>query len=433
LVHLREDLGESLRLAYVALTRASAQVVAHWAPTSNTKSGPLHRLLFADRAPGGEVAESVAVGSDGFVRRRLDELAAASGGSIAVESAYPDTTIWRPPGSTDPRLSVRGFERVLDPAWARTSYSALTAGLHDAARPDGVASEAEEPGIVDEPDVQPSHGDGGLPSPMRDLPRGAAFGTLVHAALEATDFAASDVATQLATEAERLGALHTVGVPASVLGEALLPSLLTPLGPLLADRRLVDFARSDRLDELEFEMPLAGGDDPVPAATVGEIADLLRLHLPDDDPLRGYADDLDVPELAERQLRGFLNGSIDAVLRVRDGGTARHLVVDYKTNWLGGPDLTSGSYAPEAMAQAMREAHYPLQALLYSVALHRYLRWRQPGYDPEHHLGGVLYLFLRGMCGPETPVVDGMTCGAFSWSPPTSLVVALSDLLAGRS
>ena len=48
----------------------------------------------------------------------------------------------------------------------------------------------------------------------------------------------------------------------------------------------------------------------------------------------------------------------------------------------------------------MVEAHYPLQALLYAVALHRYLRWRQPGYDPAQHLGGVLYLFLRGMSGP---------------------------------
>jgi exodeoxyribonuclease V beta subunit len=85
------------------------------------------------------------------------------------------------------------------------------------------------------------------------------------------------------------------------------------------------------------------------------------------------------------------------------------------------------------MAHAMREAHYPLQALLYSVALHRYLRWRQPGYDPAMHLGGVLYLFLRGMCGPSTPVVEEMTCGAFGWAPPAALVVDLSDLLAGAS
>ena len=63
-------------------------------------------------------------------------------------------------------------------------------------------------------------------------------------------------------------------------------------------------------------------------------------------------------------------------------------------------------------------AHYALQALLYTVALHRYLRWRLPGYDPEQHLGGVLYLFVRGMIGPDTPVVDGTPCGVFAWRPP---------------
>ena len=51
----------------------------------------------------------------------------------------------------------------------------------------------------------------------------------------------------------------------------------------------------------------------------------------------------------------------------------------------------------------MIDAHYPLQALLYGVALHRFLRWRLPGYAPERHLGGSLYLFVRGMCGPATP------------------------------
>jgi len=65
------------------------------------------------------------------------------------------------------------------------------------------------------------------------------------------------------------------------------------------------------------------------------------------------------------------------------------------------------------------------------VVLHRFLRWRQPGYDPDVHLGGVLYLYLRGMCGPDTPLVDGEPCGVFSWRPPATLVEALSDLLDG--
>ena len=111
----------------------------------------------------------------------------------------------------------------------------------------------------------------------------------------------------------------------------------------------------------------------------------------------------------------------------------RHLVVDYKTNWLGPQDapLTVGRYTPARMADAMIAAHYPLQALLYAVAVHRLLRWRQPGYDPERHLGGVLYLFVRGMAGPQTPVVEGSPCGVFSWHPPVGLVTACSDLLDG--
>jgi exodeoxyribonuclease V beta subunit len=77
----------------------------------------------------------------------------------------------------------------------------------------------------------------------------------------------------------------------------------------------------------------------------------------------------------------------------------------------------------------MLHSDYPLQATLYTVVLHRFLRWRMPEYDPAQHLGGVLYLFVRGMCGSGTPVIGGQPCGVFSWQPPAPLVVALSDLL----
>jgi exodeoxyribonuclease V beta subunit len=76
----------------------------------------------------------------------------------------------------------------------------------------------------------------------------------------------------------------------------------------------------------------------------------------------------------------------------------------------------------------MADAHYPLQALLYGVALHRFLRWRLPDYSPERHLGGTLYLFVRGMCGPATPA-----SGVFGWAPRPALTVALSDLLHGAA
>jgi exodeoxyribonuclease V beta subunit len=116
------------------------------------------------------------------------------------------------------------------------------------------------------------------------------------------------------------------------------------------------------------------------------------------------------------------------VLRLRDAesGPDRYAIVDYKTNWLAGPDeqLTASHYRPAALLAEMTGAHYGLQALLYAAALHRYLRWRIPGYDPERDLAGVHYLFLRGMTGTPGD-------GVFSWHPPGALVAALSDVLDG--
>jgi exodeoxyribonuclease V beta subunit len=205
-----------------------------------------------------------------------------------------------------------------------------------------------------------------------------------------------------------------------LLAGALLPVLQTPLGSGLT---LADIAPADRLAELDFELPLGGGDTPTArSARLSDIGALLRRHLAPDDVLGPYADLLDT--VGAPPLRGYLAGSIDAVLRLPGPS---YVVVDYKTNRLGPGELTTLHYTREAMAAEMLRAHYPLQALLYAVALHRYLRWRQVGYDPVRHLGGVQYLFLRGMAGPETPA----GCGVFDWRPPAALVTGLSDLLAG--
>jgi exodeoxyribonuclease V beta subunit len=442
--HLAEDVGESLRLAYVALTRARCQVVAHWAPAWNTVNAPLHRLLFGERDPEGNLPLKVSRPSEDDARTRLDEVAARAGGLVSVETAgTPSTVHFEPPSEESSDLSVREFARELDRIWGRSSYSGITAGLHEASAAAHTVSEPEGPGLTDEPtQAAPVEGAAGVGaggeqspvSPMTDLPSGAAFGTLVHEVLERVDFAAPDLVAELTTAAEAEGAERFVGVRAADLAQALEPSLRTPLGPLAGGLRLRDVGRGDRRDEMEFELPLAGGDTPSGEVRVGEVADLLRRHLPAGDPLVDYAADLDVPLVNQRRLRGFLTGSIDAVLRVRPGRgeQPRYLVVDYKTNRLGaGEVLTAHDYRHEALAVAMRHAHYPLQALLYSVALHRYLRWRQAGYDPKTHLGGVLYLFLRGMCGPDTPVMGGVPCGVFSWSPPAALVTDLSDLLHG--
>jgi exodeoxyribonuclease V beta subunit len=269
---------------------------------------------------------------------------------------------------------------------------------------------------------------------MADLPGGTTFGTLVHAVLERTDPTAADLQGEIARRCAELGRYWLPELDPAQLSAALSRVLTTPLGAAAAGRALRDFAPADRLTELEFELPLAGGDAAGAAgADLSQIAALIRGQLPPNDPFARYADRL--AGLEQQQLRGYLTGSLDAVLRLRVDGRPRYLVIDYKTNRLGSPDreLTALDYRPSELVRAMQAAHYPLQLLLYSVALHRYLRWRQPGYDPELHLGGGLYLFLRGMCGPHTPVIDGTPCGVLSWRPPAGLVVALSGLLDGRA
>ncbi|MGJ3509208.1 UvrD-helicase domain-containing protein [Enemella sp. A6] len=430
-----EQFDEDLRLFYVATTRAQHQLTLWWADVRNrTKCSPLHRMLYTPRVPGQvpatEVTQPIEPHPDG-----LPHLSRA--GAVVSYSKITDTVLPPPRVENATNLRARVFTREIDRAWRRTSYSGLTAQVH--ALGPNVLSEPPVSGTEDEPETlelvdEATPVGSGMLSPMSHLPAGTRFGTLVHAVLEEVDFRAPDLAAEVHRHSARLLArLPVAGIDATGLTEALLPSLLTPLGPLAGGRRLADIATIDRLPELDFDYPLAGGDSPAGRVRLGDLASLMADRLPPDDPLIDYPEMLSDPMLADEPLRGFLTGSIDAVFRFTDREAARYVVSDYKTNRLGAPgvDLLVDNYHPKRLAEAMMSSHYPLQALLYQVALHRYLRWRQPRYRPEEHLGGVLYLFVRGMAGPETPVVDDVPHGVFSWRPPAGLVCDLSDLIAG--
>ena len=443
-----EQAGETLRLLYVGLTRAQSQVVTWWVPSSNTPDSGLHRLLFGRTHGASAVRDSAPLPSDDEVWTRLAALAAAGG--PAVEPSRPGVV---PPGTARSAVSqpfsIGRFDRPLDTAWRRASYSALSAAADEAAA--GVASEPEtgerddeaiagEPGgapfLAAGPGLDPAAAESAAAdrlrsvlSPMIDLPAGTGFGTLVHAVLENVDPQAPDLPTEVERHCVEQLARHGGTVGSGELARALLPVLTSPLGAVAGGRSLRDVAVSDRLVELTFELPLAGGDRPAATVTLGEVAPLLRRHLDPADPVLRYADRLASPEMAWQALRGYLTGSIDVVLRLPG---PRYLIADYKTNWLGGDTgepLSAWHYRPAALQQAMTHSDYPLQALLYSVALHRFLRWREPGYRPDEHLGGVLYLYVRGMTGADVPTVAGEPCGVFGWRPPAALVTELSDLL----
>jgi exodeoxyribonuclease V beta subunit len=438
--HHIEERGEDLRLLYVALTRARHQAVLWWAGAWDSQHSPLGRLLLSKDEHGNVSPDGPrSVPQDTAVMERLQQLRQEARGCVSItRSTLGAPRTWSPPLAQPAELHAAVFDRVLDLRWRRTSYSDITWGAHDPL----VGSEPEERSLSDEPEAPTPVPEGPEPgtrdpalslrSPMGEMPVGVRFGTFVHRVFEATDFAAEDLDAELSAQVElavgRRG-LELEDRPAVIAG--LRAAIETPLGETIGEMSLRDVVRADRLDELGFELPLVGGDDPSGRLTLAAIAGVLREHLPGDDPLAGYAGRLADPAL-RASVRGFLTGSIDLVLRL-DG--PRFAVVDYKTNWLGteGAPLVLGHYAPAALTAEMSRAHYGLQALLYTVALHRYLRWRLPGYDPDRQLAGVLYLFLRGMAGADTPRVDGARCGVFAWRPRAALVNALSDVLDGES
>ncbi|AWT52333.1 exodeoxyribonuclease V subunit beta [Mycolicibacterium smegmatis] len=424
-----EAAGDDSRLTYVALTRAQSQVVAWWAPSYDEPNGGLSRLM-RGRAPGEAIVPDKCSPPKISDEDALERLRAweAAGGPVIEESVIGAVNPMPPEPAPDD-LAARKFLRAIDMAWKRTSYSGLLRAAETAGV--GVSSEPEVTERDDEfddiPVVAPAEG-ADVPSPMAHLPTGAAFGSLVHAVLETADPLAADLTAELATHIDAHAQHWPVEVETPELAAALVPMHDTPLGPLAPGLTLRQIGLRDRLCELDFEFPMAGGDlRGGRFARLSDVGELLREYLPADDPLAVYAERLGTGILGVQPLRGYLSGSVDAVLRVGE----KFVIVDYKTNWLGTGDgtLTAADYGRRRMVEAMLHSDYPLQALLYAVVLHRYLSWRLPGYDPATHLGGVLYLFVRGMCGPETPVVDGHPAGVFSWEPPAELVVALSKLL----
>lgn len=426
-----EAARDNIRLTYVALTRAQSQLVAWWAPTKDEVNGGLSRLLRGRGIGEPQVPDMCTprIGDD-EARAVFGQWEAAGGPSVEISQIVSTAE----PGTCLPAqgLAVRHFHRAIDTAWRRTSYSAL---VRDAQAAD-VVSEPEievrddevEAIVVSEPLARAD-----VASPLAGMPSGATFGSLVHAVLETADPQAADLAGELEQQVRRhiawwpidTSAADPVLDPAAALGPALVPMHDTPLGSLADGLTLRQIGVRDRLRELDFEIPLAGGDlrERAPDVSLSDVGSLLKLHLPTDDPLYTYANRLTSAALGGQSLRGYLAGSIDVVLRLP---AQRYLVVDYKTNNLG---PTAADYSFDRLTEAMLHSDYPLQALLYTVVLHRFLRWRQPGYEPTGHFGGVLYLFVRGMCGVDTPTIGGHPAGVFSWLPPAELVVAVSDLL----
>ena len=392
----RERLGEDLRKLYVALTRAR---YATW-----IGAAPIDRL---ERSAFGYLL------GDGL-QAGLDALAAGHPEIAVIDDPQPGTDTYAAHDQGVVEGAARTPRRPVRDHWWIASYSALqTAEAGAATGPlDGADTPAEDvfreaaasdanPGALP-PDAVPA---GPSLGPLHGFPRGAAVGTFLHEILEwaaAQGFGSVVDAPELLRDAiARRCAVRGWEAWIEPLCDWLRHFLRLPLGEAGgATFTLAQLAAG--VAEMEFwiathDVDLARLDALVCAQTCVGAAR---------------------PALQPGQLNGMLKGFIDLVVE-HDG---RYYVVDYKSNWLGPDDA---AYTAAAMQDAVLANRYELQYVLYLLALHRLLKLRLPDYDYERHVGGALYLFLRGSHAPSR--------GLHAERPPRALIEALDRLFARRT
>jgi exodeoxyribonuclease V beta subunit len=397
--HFHEDLQERLRLLYVAMTRAVHGLHVYWVdrgPLPDSEDQAWNRaaidLLIA------RAQHSLELAND---ESSLDALAAALGGIRTAPPFAHEGTSYQPPTEVpSPRATQTPLPRPRPFQWLH-SFSGLSRYAAAAATVD-ISDDIDEPAQEQlPPDAEVAIEDARLLAlyPLR----GPRFGDAVHKLFELArpgplwPDQRPLLRHELTAQALRSDAMEADEALERV-GRMIDRARHADLGGGL---RLGDLAPEQRIVEFEFQFP-------VQQVSLARLRGLCLAH--------GCGEAIPA-SLDTATLNGMLTGFADLILTWQ----GRFHVLDYKTNWLG-PRLDD--YRGPALDAAMAEHHYPLQALIYTVALHRYLRQRMDGYTAERHLGDSRYLFVRAL---------GLDAGLGVWRKhwPPGLVEALDDAFAG--
>jgi exodeoxyribonuclease V beta subunit len=412
----KEALAENLRLLYVALTRAQyrcylcAGKIIDKTNKNRPETSPLAYLFHASAETRtaedlvARLAREVSALDHGQMAQQLVDFAAQGEGSISV-SQLPDRAATIPCLTQRAEGTVpvcRTFEGVVAGDWrvaSFTSFSAHGKALIELPDRDETGELEDTAGTaLDE-----------LPRGRNifSFPRGAQAGIFLHGIFEELDFCSHDhdmIASQVAKGLEKYGydaewLPHICGMVTAVITTQLMSSEGT--------FTLSGLERSNWLAELEFFFPLTF----ITPEHLGNCLLKWGAHYTAAD-LGWICRALDF-----KPVRGMVRGFMDMVFQ--QGG--RYYLLDWKSNHLG---YCREDYNRETLKTAMERNLYPLQYLLYTVALNRYLSLRVRGYDYATHFGGVLYVFLRGV-SPD----HGEQFGFFRDLPPRELIDDLTKCL----
>lgn len=354
-----EQASEDLRLLYVGMTRAKFGLRCGWGWVKELEMSSLGYLLLPKTPVDGQSCSD-----------------AVSRFCHSHETQY--TELHRDKGIYKAPLKVAAF-KTIPISWQINSFSSL--------------HRSQETLSFKPADDEVSAVSTGLKSPFK----GADFGNALHRVLEHYQPAnwPEGVPGTSAMSLCHDALIHYGYSPELAMqGASLLATLAsnTLLALLPEGVRLLDLPMTDQRQELEFHLKLNHVDGL-------DVLDLLHLH--------GYCIGRDRFGFTQR-LNGLLNGRIDLLYRHQD----KLHILDYKSNSLA-------DYDPDSLRQSIADHEYDLQYLLYTVAVHRWLRFSRPEYAYARHFGGIRYLYVRGL--------DGMRPGrgVFSDMPAESLINAL--------
>jgi exodeoxyribonuclease V beta subunit len=409
---LDERFAEELRLTYVALTRAKHACFVMLGYFKTAEASPISYLLHANtvRFTHAKLVDFMKSGA-----KKMTELEVWGELEMLVEANAPlmgFERLNRPPSkamftdTTPPMdLCVASYQRAATHRWGVSSFSQLRSGeIHLGPGEDGFDHDV----ALSEP-VSESSGLGRIP--LVDFPKGSRPGTFFHTLLEYLDFQRVWQPETLSLVERTMDRYGIDKQHATVVRKTLASTVETSLSEGL---RLFVVGRKQRLDEMEFHLPVSGSPAPL---SPKRLADVFRAH---QSPAvqTSYPDRLE--RLGFRHMEGYLKGFIDLIFEHQ----GRYYVVDYKSNHLGDD---YDSYQTSKLGPAMAHGDYYLQYHLYLLALHRFLSIRKRGYSYEKHIGGVYYLFIKGMEPRRGPAN-----GVFFDRPSEAMVDGLSKLFGGE-
>jgi len=345
---LDEELAEDLRVFYVAVTRAKYRCYINWADV-RTK----------DIENTSAMAYLLGFSGDDFFQQQIKLKKLSKKQSLSFEYSLLETeqeTLKALPSQViDIELSYKKRRRSLYTNWQMSSYTALSSLSIDET-PDLPFDKAREDNL--EPPKESS---------IIELPRGAHTGNVIHDLLENIPFKYLAKNTDISLQREKSCLRYGLKTDNPELINLLLKTTVNTLLSLNdAHFSLKDLKEDQCLKEMPFYLTMKKMD----VSLINQILKDCPTYQP----------------LSEKTMSGFLTGFIDLICEYQ----GKYFIIDYKSNGLE-------SYDTKSLTQAMREHNYGLQYWIYTLVLHQYLKHRLPNYDYQKHMGGVMYLFVRGM------------------------------------